>query len=400
MKSNDENICLLNYWWAANYGANLTAYALYNLLLLENKIPLMVKNEDELQLMHEQESTFNKNFAKNFFKTTDTHNSFSSLSSLNKISKTFIVGSDQVFRSVLSKQCLNSRLLDFTDIDAKRIAFSASFGGDKKQFINETSPEVIEKMKMALQTFSFVSVREKAGVEICKDVFNIDAKLIIDPVFIIDKEKYSELIASTATHCYNEKVISFLFHQTINNYKGEKVWSIHQKDISIGEWLKAIRDCKLLITDSFHAMCFAIIFNKPFIVFVNQDTGISRYETILEILGIENQCIYSKDELKRRDCVFKIDYNRVNEKIKEEAEKGKSFLRTAIATEITVTPQMMKSREMFLRYIIIEKEKELNLKFQITKALWYAWVNCFHRYLPESIKNVIRTMRSVIRCKL
>ena len=38
MKSNDENICLLNYWWAANYGANLTAYALYNLLLLENKI--------------------------------------------------------------------------------------------------------------------------------------------------------------------------------------------------------------------------------------------------------------------------------------------------------------------------------------------------------------------------
>lgn len=52
----------------------------------------------------------------------------------------------------------------------------------------------------------------------------------------------------------------------------------------------------------------------------------------------------------------------------------------------------------FLENKICELEQQATLKYQIKKELWHLWLIIFHKYLPNSIKNIIRFMRDKI-CK-
>ena len=137
-----NNISILNYWWAANYGANLTAYALQ--MLIENSI--LVDNSDFQQCLAESKQVFHRNFAKKYLNTGDVCRMPLSLQNLNKNSNTFIVGSDQVFRPSINRKIADTFLLDFADINSKRIALSASFGVNKEKFHQENSKETIERM--------------------------------------------------------------------------------------------------------------------------------------------------------------------------------------------------------------------------------------------------------------
>ncbi len=59
-------------------------------------------------------------------------------------------------------------------------------------------------MKTALQSFDYLSCRELSGKEIYKDVFGLNSDMILDPVFIVDKEIFSS-IAKLSTNDYQDK---------------------------------------------------------------------------------------------------------------------------------------------------------------------------------------------------
>jgi len=46
-----------------------------------------------------------------------------------------------------------------------------------------------QKNKKYIKKFSGISVREKSGVKICKNVFGIRSKAIFDPVFNLKKKR-------------------------------------------------------------------------------------------------------------------------------------------------------------------------------------------------------------------
>ena len=395
-----NNISILNFWWAANYGANLTAYALQQ--LIENSI--LINNSDFQQYLYDSNQDFHHNFAKKYLKISNLCRTTTSLCELNKNSNTFIVGSDQVFRAKLNKRIAETFLLDFVDINSKKIAFSASFGVDKEKFLQENSPKTIEHMQTSLKSFDFISVREKSGIEICKDLFNVEAEWIIDPVFILDK-KYFENLATQSNKDFSGKIVSCMFDKKNNNLDkflskkyNTKVVELWNSNFSIEEWLASIKDCKFLITNSYHAMCFAIIFNKPFIA-LSKDMGASaRFESLFEMLGIEDQSINNINEIYQRDCIFKVDYEKVNQRIAEEAQKGLDFLKKALEVPVGKREEKIEARMKFLENKVYELETQATLKYQIKKALWNLWLIIFHKYLPNPIKNIIRSMRDKI-CK-
>jgi len=49
---------------------------------------------------------------------------------------------------------------------------------------------------------------------------------------------------------------------------------------------------KAVITDSYHGTLFSIIFNKPFISYINTNRGKSRFDTLIEIFNLSNRIIY------------------------------------------------------------------------------------------------------------
>ena len=67
----------------------------------------------------------------------------------------------------------------------------------------------------------------------------------------------------------------------------------------IEQWLAGFRDAKLIITDSFHACVFSIIFHKPFIVIGNRARGYSRFESLLMRMGLENRLLENTDQFDK-----------------------------------------------------------------------------------------------------
>lgn len=399
-KNDSMKFLIFNFWWSSNYGAMLTAYSLKLILNYYTQNIKLVENKTFTEFLINLPSKFVKNFSNSYFQILKNLNFYSDYLSLYNKS-VFITGSDQVFRPIYYPNKLEQYLLDFAKPEAKKIAFSASFGVCKEQFLKENSKEIIEHMKKSLQSFDFISVREKSGVEICKEVLGIDAEWIIDPVFILDKVKYDDLINSS-TKNYSDKIVSYVLddNKTYNKaYKylekkyGTKVIKLADSNESVENWLSAIQNSKLFITDSFHGVCFAIIFNKPFICISNKSRGAARFESILEMLGIENQCINSVDEIYTKDCVFKIDYEKVNKRIEEERQRGLEFLQKALNAPVGKYEEKQAVRTKYLEDTICELEKQANLKYQIKKELWNLWLIIFHKYLPEPVKDIIRALR-------
>lgn len=47
----------------------------------------------------------------------------------------------------------------------------------------------------------------------------------------------------------------------------------------------------MIITDSFHACVFSILFGKPFLVIGNQNRGMARFYSLLEMFGLEDRLV-------------------------------------------------------------------------------------------------------------
>lgn len=394
MNLKSKQIYIQNFWYVNNYGACLTAYSLYSIL---SKTGYNVKLID-ISSMSEKLSYTSTSFIKEHCKTTKHIKNYLDLENIISPNAIYITGSDQVFRPYLVKDKLSMFLLDYIPCE-KKIAMSASFGKGKIEFLQENNKVILAKIKKSLMSFDNISIREHQGVEICNEVFDIKAKCIIDPVFILDKN-YFENLTNGKNIEHKEFIASCIFEKKNNNidkFLSKKyrcnVIELHQSNFSIEDWLNMIKNCKFLITNSYHAMCFAIIFNKPFIALSKDMGASSRFESLFELLNIENQSINSIDEIYTKDCIFNVDYEKVNQRIEEERQKGLAFLQKAIEGPVGKFEEKRAVRTQYLEEIVCKLEQQANLRYQIKKELWNLWLIIFHKYLPEPIKNIIRKIR-------
>lgn len=396
-----KNAYIINFWFGAAYGGLLTAYALQELSKQQDKHTFLVNNKDVSTNLINAKYTYTNNFWNNHLSITSELKNIIDYLIITKNDCNFITGSDQVFRPIYIQGKFEQYLLDFVNPQSKKIAFSASFGVDKQKFLDENSHEIIDHMKNSLKSFDFISVREKSGVEICRDILGVNAEWIIDPVFILDKSKYDDLI-KCSTKDYSDKIVSYVLdnnksynkaYKHLEKQYGSKVVKLADSNESVENWLSAIKNCKLFVTDSFHGVCFALIFNKPFICISNKSRGAARFDSILEMLNIENQCINSIDEIYTKDCVFKVDYEKVNQRIKDERQKGLAFLQKVLESPVGKFEEKQSVRTQYLEETICKLEQQANLKYQIKKELWNLWLIIFHKYLPEPVKNLIRSLR-------
>ena len=77
-----------------------------------------------------------------------------------------------------------------------------------------------------------------------------------------------------------------------------------------GKYGKYLLIIAFVVTDSFHACVFSILFNKPFIVFGNYERGIGRFISLFEFFNINNVLI-SKQHYNIRP---ELDYIEINKK--------------------------------------------------------------------------------------
>ena len=82
----------------------------------------------------------------------------------------------------------------------------------------------------------------------------------------------------------------------------------------VEQWLYSFQNADFVITDSFHACVFSIIYNVPFVVLGNAKRGQARISSLLKMFGLENRCVSNAAEII---SLPSIRWNRINAQIKE-----------------------------------------------------------------------------------
>lgn len=231
----------------------------------------------------------------------------------------FVVGSDQIWRSDYFAwtwgQDLSKAFLSFTKgWGIKRIAFAASFGVDKWEYDENATLKCREAAKM----FDRISTREKSGVALCRQYLGVEAHYMMDPTMSLTSEDYLNLIdRDKVTVDDNSILVSYILDpaeeksrliRDIAEAKGLQVKRVNadftNKSLALSDriqppvedWLESFANAGFIVTDSFHACVFAIIFNKPFIVFGNEKRGMSRFESLLDEFGLMDHLIMTSSD--------------------------------------------------------------------------------------------------------
>ena len=109
-----------------------------------------------------------------------------------------------------------------------------------------------------------------------------------------------------------------------NPYEGDNTKPLNQRiKPSVETWLRGFYDADFVITDSFHACVFSIIFKKQFIVIGNKERGMARFESLLKMFGLEERIVDEKVDVNN---LHPIDYDIVYNLYGQLKEKSLHFL--------------------------------------------------------------------------
>ena len=91
---------------------------------------------------------------------------------------------------------------------------------------------------------------------------------------------------------------------------------------SVTDFISIIKYAKFVVTTSFHATVFSIIFKKPFYAFKLNDGRDNRYENLCEELNLSNRCINVNS-----DCMdININFTDIDNRLSRISRESKEFI--------------------------------------------------------------------------
>lgn len=229
---------------------------------------------------------------------------FKNIKNANNYYDTFIVGSDQIWNYNITNDW--NYYLSFVENPNVKCSYSASFGNIS---VIDNYYSIIKEY---LNDFKFLSVREKSGVNIINNKFGLNCRNVVDPTFLLNESDWNLLIKNNIKEDY---ILLYVLHENdcykiadrIKKLTGLKVYVISQsirkkidgkyfRNAGPIEFLTLIKNCKYIITDSFHGTAFGIIFKKNLkVVLKNENKHLNdRLISIIDLFAIEN-CIVNID---------------------------------------------------------------------------------------------------------
>ena len=229
----------------------------------------------------------------------------------------YMSGSDQVW----NPQYIGfdtSFFLDFAPEGARKISYASSFS------INKLPVEFTKAYQRELMKFDRISVRERSGVNIVKELTGKNCENVCDPTLLLNAEQWAELAEQSMFKTDEHYILVYLMAYAYNPYPDvydyiervykqlnipivffnplvERKFNIREIHVSVkgpNEFLYLFSHADYVITDSFHGTAFSLIFQKPFITCIQNRYSIdSRITDLLdEVGGINHAVVYNKKE--------------------------------------------------------------------------------------------------------
>ena len=287
-----------------------------------------------------------KNFnSKYILMTNKTIHFYSDLKKLNKEYDYFIVGSDQVWNHNMTHN-FNIYFLENVD-NTKKISYAASFGVD----FYDSSYKF--KYKQYLNEFKSLSVRENIGKKIVIELTNRnDVEVLVDPTMLLTTDEWDKVSIrpSQLDDIKEKKYILNYFLGELSESRKKEIDRIAEKyechiinildkndpfyDSGPSEFLYLEKHAFLICTDSFHSCVFAILYNRPFVVFDREQKGVenmnSRIDTLINKFNLKDRKYNGKNITTSN---LNHDYTDAYKILESERKKSNDFLKKALDIE-------------------------------------------------------------------
>ncbi|ODA39136.1 polysaccharide pyruvyl transferase family protein [Desulfosporosinus sp. BG] len=251
----------------------------------------------------------------------------------------YLTGSDQVWNPELTNKRLDGAyFLAFGDISSRRISYAVSacqLDVQKSQ----------QELRDFLAQFDTVSLREVEKQADLQTVFSKPIEIVPDPTLLLKATDYTDFELNVSLPekyiliyaLENPETDGMLFKMVERAKKkyglpiivitGPHHWPYKvnfTNSVLPGEFLSYIKNAEYVITNSFHATTFSLIYRKQFVTMVTKGRA-SRVTELLNNIGLETRIVLSEDGI---DDVLAndVDYEIANDRMEELKMKGINYL--------------------------------------------------------------------------
>lgn len=338
-----DDVCdfgIYNFWFSNNYGASLTAFALQQ-LIKERGYTSKILNFGFDEAWHK---SFGAKFAKKYLDLSKPYD-LKSLELGQYNFKALAFGSDQVIRPDFGGELRGRILLSFLGLNQQKLMLSASWGQNFNEFSKNPAGKKLRKLfSVALNSFDYLSFREASGVDIAKGFFDLASDFMIDPVFMLEKAKFEDIANDDKTKLPPKYILAYLlddysdknelFESLKARYNMPVVLLTLSGSCPVELFLKAIINSHLVVTDSFHGFCFALIFNKNFFAIKEKHwRGDERFDNIKAIIKQESNFFSSVQEIINSKALPEADFEAINSSLAPVIANSKKLLDFALGGE-------------------------------------------------------------------
>lgn len=279
-----------------------------------------------------------REFMKSCMDLTDTVMTRRGLERLVPGFDTFICGSDQLWNPKITFGICPVYSLSFVPSEKRKIAYAPSFG-------TYNLPEThFWNVAGLLADFHRISVREEEGSKILEPLTGKSVPRLIDPTFLTTGEDWSKL--ATKARIHGKFILLYIMQaddsvyahaKRLKDLLGIKIVEISRYgtkhdfvdevivDAGPREFLALFRDAEFVCTNSFHGLCFSLIFNKRFYLVPSRRFS-DRLTSQLSIFSLE---MFSG---KTPEEIIKMHFNweSINAVIAEERRKAIAYLKEGL----------------------------------------------------------------------
>ena len=314
-------ICTM-YFQNRNYGANLQAYALREVLgRMGNDAELVtyyyntkLRRVLSVIMRRLKKNSIPKeiavrNAAVDRFNQAIPHSRLYYSHTIDKANREydcFITGSDQVW----NPDGINRYMaLEFVSPDKRTASYVASTG---KIMLNK---EQKKKLKLALESTQYISIREKESIPALQELTEKEITYVLDPTMLLTAKEWDRirtkkrLVQEDYLFCYflgdNEnlrkaarayaeqkglKLVTLPFLNAAYRKVDDGFGDYALYDVSPNDFLSLIKHASFVLTDSFHAAVFSHIYERPFAVSGRRENEMGcRMKSLTELFGTTNR---------------------------------------------------------------------------------------------------------------
>ena len=354
-------ICTITCHDVYNVGASLQAYALQTYLQsLGHDVTIIDYKPDYLSKHYRLDIVGNPKYDKPFLKQTyllaklpgrlrilprkKTFDSFTAkyldltkrYTSNEELKKeppeadVYFAGSDQIWNPLFPNGKDPAFYLDFVQ-QGIRASYAASFA------VDEFPQELREVTAQYLNRFDHIAVREKSGLSVLKTLGITNAVTVLDPVFLLDWTQW-EAMAEKPEGCEIPYLLVYDFDNSasvrrlaerIAAENGLKIYSVF--DLPYAErcfslcgpetFLGLVQGAAFVLSNSFHATAFSVIFEREFAVVERTEKINTRMRDFTALLGLSDHMATATANVP-----FNTDWTQVERRLADEIHHSKAYI--------------------------------------------------------------------------